>query len=82
MLAVALADNLDEALAGVDLVAEDLAKVAGLGAEDFLNKGGIAQSYNNVGDAAACLAKLRRDARAAGACWCFPRDRNETSTII
>jgi hypothetical protein len=30
-------DDLDEALAGVDLLAEDLAKVTGLGAEDFLN---------------------------------------------
>jgi hypothetical protein len=39
-----------------------LAKVAGLGAEDFLNDGRVAQSYNNVGDAAAYLAKLRRDA--------------------
>ena len=31
---VALADDLDETLADVDLVAEDLAEVAGLGTED------------------------------------------------
>jgi hypothetical protein len=35
--AVAMADDLDEAIAGVDLVAQDFAEVAGLGAEDFLN---------------------------------------------
>ena len=35
--AVALADHLDEALAGVDLVAEHLAEIAGLSAEYFLN---------------------------------------------
>jgi len=32
-----LANDLDETLAGVDLVAEDLAEVTGLGTEDFLN---------------------------------------------
>jgi hypothetical protein len=37
--AVALANDLDETLAAVDLGAEDLAEVARLGAEDFLNKG-------------------------------------------
>ena len=60
--AVALADDLDEALAGVDLVAEDLAKVTGLGAEDFLDDGRIAQPRKDGGDAAACLPELRRDA--------------------
>jgi hypothetical protein len=39
---VALADDLDEALARVDLVAENLAEVAGLCAEDFLNDGRVA----------------------------------------
>jgi hypothetical protein len=55
-------DDLDEALAGVDLVAEDLAEVAGLGAEDFLNDGRVAQPCKDGGDAAACLAELRREA--------------------
>jgi hypothetical protein len=60
--AVALADNLDEPLAGVDLVAQDLAEVTGLGAEDFLNDGRVAQACKDGGDAAASLPKLRRDA--------------------
>ena len=59
---VALADDLDEALAGVDLVAQDLAKVAWFGAEDFLKDGLVAQARKNAGDATAYLAKLRRDA--------------------
>jgi hypothetical protein len=60
--AVALADELDETLAGVDLVAQDLAEVAGLGAEDFLNDGRVAQPGKDRGDATAGLPKLRRDA--------------------
>jgi len=39
--AIALGGDLDEALAGVDLVAQDLAKVAGLGAKDFLKDGRV-----------------------------------------
>jgi hypothetical protein len=39
-----LADDLNKALAGVDLVAEDLAEVAGFGAKDFLNDGGVPHS--------------------------------------
>jgi hypothetical protein len=38
----ALADDLDEAFARVDLVAENLAEVAGLCAEDFLYDGRVA----------------------------------------
>jgi hypothetical protein len=60
--AVALADDLDEALARVDLVPEDLAEVAGFGAEDFLNDWRVAQPGKDGGDAAASLPKLRRDA--------------------
>ena len=59
---VALADDLDEALAGVDLVAQDLAEVALLGAEDFLKGGRVAQPCKDGSDATAYLAKLRRDA--------------------
>ena len=53
---------MDEALAGVDLVAKDLAEVTGLGAEDFLNDRCVAQPCKDRGDAAACLAEFRRDA--------------------
>jgi hypothetical protein len=60
--AVALADDLDEALAGVDLVAENLAEVAGLCAEDFLNDGRVAQPCKDGRDPAACLPELRRNA--------------------
>src|SRR5271165_2865870 len=60
--AVALADHLDEALAGVDLVAENLAQVAGLCAEDFLNDRRVAQPCKDGRDPAACLPKLRRNA--------------------
>jgi hypothetical protein len=60
--AVAVTDDLDEALAGVDLAAQEFAEVAGLGAEDFLNNGCVAQPCKDEGDAAACLAKLRRNA--------------------
>ena len=49
---IALADDLDEAPAGVDLVAEDLAEVTGLGAEDLLNDGRITQPCKDGGDAA------------------------------
>ena len=59
---VALADDLDEALAGVDLVAENLAEVAGLCAEDFLNDGRVAQPCKDGRDPAACLPELRRNA--------------------
>jgi hypothetical protein len=59
--AVALADDLDEALAGVDLVAENLAEVAGLGAENFLYDGSVAQPCQDGGDPAACLPELRRN---------------------
>jgi hypothetical protein len=59
---IALADDLDEALAGVDLVAQDLAQVAWPGAKGFLKDGRVAQSCKDGGDAAAYLAKLRRDA--------------------
>ena len=52
----------EEALAGVDLVAEDLVEVAGLGAEDFLNYGRVAQPCKDSRDAAACLSELRRNA--------------------
>jgi hypothetical protein len=45
------------------LVAEDLAEVAGLGAEDFLNDGRVAQPCEDGGNATAHLAELRRDAR-------------------
>jgi hypothetical protein len=38
---VALAHDLDEALAGVDLVAENLSEVAWLCAKDFLNDGRV-----------------------------------------
>jgi hypothetical protein len=57
-----LADDLDEALARVDLVAKDLAEVAGLGAEDFLNDGRVAQPCKDGRDPAACLPELRRNA--------------------
>jgi hypothetical protein len=40
---IAVTDDLDEALAGIDLVANDLAEVAGLCAKDFLNDGRVAQ---------------------------------------
>ena len=60
--AVALANDLDEALAGIDLVAQDLAEVTGLGAEDFLNDRRVTQPCKDGGDAAACLAEFRRDA--------------------
>jgi hypothetical protein len=57
-----MADDLDEALARVDLIAKDLAEVAGLGAEDFLNDGRVAQPCKDGRDSAACLAELRRNA--------------------
>ena len=38
------------------------ALVAGLGAEDFLNDGRVAQPCKDCGDTTACLAELRRDA--------------------
>jgi hypothetical protein len=60
--AVALSDDLDEALAGVDLVAENLAEVAGLGAEDFLYDRRVAQPCQDCPDPAACLPELRRNA--------------------
>jgi hypothetical protein len=60
---VALANDLNQALAGVDLVAEDLAEVAWLGAEDFLNDGRVTQPCKDGSDTAARLAELRRDAR-------------------
>ena len=50
---VALADDLDEALAGVDLVAQDLAEVAWLGAGDFLEDGRVPQPCKDGGDATA-----------------------------
>jgi hypothetical protein len=53
------ADDLDEPLAGVDLVAEDLAKVTWLGAEYFLNDGRIAKPCKDGADAAACLRVCR-----------------------
>ena len=52
---VALADDLDEALAGVDLVAEYLAEIAGFGPEDFLNDRRIPQACKDCGDAVASL---------------------------
>src|SRR5260370_39213341 len=57
-----MADDLDEALARVDLIAKDLAEVAGLGAEDFLNDGRVAQPCKDGRDATACLPELRRNA--------------------
>ena len=45
-------------LAGADLVAENLAEVTGLGAEDFLNDGRIAEPCKDGADAAACLREL------------------------
>src|SRR4029077_16756392 len=60
---VALADDLDESVAGVDLVAEYLAEIAGFGPEDFLNHRRVAQPRKDLGDTAARLAELRRDAR-------------------
>jgi hypothetical protein len=59
---IALADELNEALANVDLVAQDLAKVTGLGAEDVLNDGCVAQPCKDGGAAAAGLAELKREA--------------------
>jgi hypothetical protein len=56
--AVALTDDLDEALAGVDLVAENLA----LGAEDFLDDGRVPQPRQDCGDATSHLPELRRNA--------------------
>jgi hypothetical protein len=50
----------DEALAGVDLFAENLAEVAGLGAEDFLCDGRVAQPCKDGRDPAACLPELTR----------------------
>jgi hypothetical protein len=58
---VPLTDDLDKALAVVDFVAEDLAEVAVLGSEDFLNDGRVAQPYKDGGDSAACPPELRRD---------------------
>jgi hypothetical protein len=49
-------------LAGVDLVAEDLAEVAWLRAEDFLYDGRVTQPCKDCGDATAYLPELRRDA--------------------
>src|SRR6202035_1703230 len=60
--AATLADDLDEALAGVDLVAENLAQVAGLCAEDFLDDRRVAQPCKDGRDPAACLPELRRNA--------------------
>jgi hypothetical protein len=57
-----LADDLDEALAGVDLVAKNLAEVVGFCAEDFLNDGRVAQPCKDGRDPAACLPELRRNA--------------------
>jgi hypothetical protein len=57
-----LADDLDEDLAGVDLIAQDLAEVAWLGAEDFLKDGRVAQPCKDGRDATLYLVKLRRDA--------------------
>ena len=57
-----MADDLDEARAGVDLVAEDLAKVTGLGSEDFLNDRRVGEPGEDVGNFDPCLAELRRDA--------------------
>ena len=57
-----MADDLDETLTGVDLDAEDRAEVAGLGTEDFLNDGRVAQRCKDIGDAAACPSEFRRDA--------------------
>jgi hypothetical protein len=60
--AVALTDDLDEALAGVDLVAQNLAEVPGLGAKDFLDDGCVTEPRKDCGDATAYLPELRRDA--------------------
>jgi hypothetical protein len=60
---VAMANDLDEARATVDLVAEDLAKVTGLGSEDFLKDRRVGELGKDVGNFAPCLAELRRDAR-------------------
>jgi hypothetical protein len=52
-----MADHLDEARAGVDLVAEDLAKVTGLGSEDFLKNRRVGEPGKDVGNFASCLAE-------------------------
>ena len=52
----------DRQSVGVDLVAEDLAKVIGLGSEDFLKDRRVCEPGNDVGNFAPCLAELRRDA--------------------
>ena len=57
-----MADDLDEAHAGVDLVTEHLTEVAGLGAKDFLNDGRVRWPCKDVPDVAACLPELRRNA--------------------
>jgi len=59
---VALANDLDEALARIDLVAENLTQVTRLRAEDFLNDRCVAQSCKDGGDTVAYLEELSRNA--------------------
>jgi hypothetical protein len=56
---VVMADDLDEARAGVDLVTEDLAKVTGLGSEDFLKDQRVGEPGKDVGNFAPCLAETQ-----------------------
>ena len=57
--AVRPADDLDQALAIVDLVAQDLPQIAGFGAEDFLEDGCVTQPGEDVGDAPAAFGRAR-----------------------
>jgi hypothetical protein len=58
-----MADHLDEARAGVDLVAEDLAKVTGLGSEDFLKNRRVGEPGKDVGNFARVWRKTARRRR-------------------